>query len=400
MPPAQSKKPVLPCPDWVFASGSNVHVAKDRSWFGDDYTPFRSVLADGLQVEGIGTVDLPTKRSPLPNQGPAGHTTLRLANVLHVPGAICNILGFSLAFEYQLDMNFQDPAQSSIWDEQGRPLAYFRRAPPSNLFALRLSGPPVGPKVGPSPLGAEGIYISATWPPAEIQRWVAHQARVSKNALGGGSDGRNPYPRPLPSSQSPTSARSKPRAQQPVSVDELGQLVGGISLGGNKPPEEKKTSFMFSTLHPAIVDAVAHDIPSVWFNERDTELNSNNDWDTNVMGDFKCDNRECRKSGWASKKVAIHIRGYPGNGYNAVVYNQRCTSCDVLGNFTLDETSYVERVTYRLKKWAGVRVDIPMYESKSGPPHEFEFCEGGKRGHCPACIAAMELKTQMLKQGL
>ncbi|KAK3988771.1 hypothetical protein QBC44DRAFT_359791, partial [Cladorrhinum sp. PSN332] len=51
----------LPCPDWVF-SGSNVHIAKDRSWFGDDYVAFSSHLADGLLIDGIGSVILPVKR--------------------------------------------------------------------------------------------------------------------------------------------------------------------------------------------------------------------------------------------------------------------------------------------------------------------------------------------------
>jgi hypothetical protein len=54
--------------------------------------------------------------------------------------------------------------------------------------------------------------------------------------------------------------------------------------------------------------------------------------------------------------VIIQIRGYSGNGYNAVVFNQRCRSCDWLGALTLDEKSYIDRVAYRLKKWAGVAV--------------------------------------------
>lgn len=80
--------------------------------------------------------------------------------------------------------------------------------------------------------------------------------------------------------------------------------------------------------------------------------------------------------------VTILIRGYPGNGYNAVVFNQRCKSCNWLGVFTLDKNSYVNRVAYRLKKWAGVHVEKQHYNGKTGPPHESDLCEGCKRGVC------------------
>jgi hypothetical protein len=68
------------------------------------------------------------------------------------------------------------------------------------------------------------------------------------------------------------------------------------------------------------------------------------------MGKFRCNNNGCSNRGWGSKKVTILIRGYPENGYNAVVFNQRCMSCNGLGTLTLDENSYVKRVAYRLKK--------------------------------------------------
>ena len=92
--------------------------------------PFKSVLDDGLRVEGIGTVELPTKRTPS-SSGPNGHTTVRLTNVLHVPGAECNILGLRLAHDYNLSTNFQDPSKGSIRDHNGQSLAYFRNASPS-----------------------------------------------------------------------------------------------------------------------------------------------------------------------------------------------------------------------------------------------------------------------------
>ena len=100
------------------------------------------------------------------------------------------------------------------------------------------------------------------------------------------------------------------------------------------------------------------------------------------MGKFKCDNDDCPKNGWSSKKVAILIRGYPENGYSAVVFNQRCKSCKRFGTLALDETSYVERVAYRLKKWAGVPMEEQRHFARDGPPHRSELCEGCRRGYC------------------
>jgi len=100
------------------------------------------------------------------------------------------------------------------------------------------------------------------------------------------------------------------------------------------------------------------------------------------MGRFTCQNDGCATSGWSSKMVAILIRGYSENGYNAVVFNQRCKTCNKLGDFTLNKESYVERVSYRLKKWAGVQVEQPHYTEKTGPPHLRDFCEGCKQGYC------------------
>jgi hypothetical protein len=71
-------------------------IAKDHSWFGDDYTPFesyiRSIDGSELKVIGIRTVALLTKVSPNKTR-PRSHGTLRLINVLHVPSVFCNIVG-------------------------------------------------------------------------------------------------------------------------------------------------------------------------------------------------------------------------------------------------------------------------------------------------------------------
>lgn len=139
---------------------------------------------------------------------------------------------------------------------------------------------------------------------------------------------------------------------------------------------------MFPSLHRDVVNAVSDQITSIWYHKTDSDNNSNNEHPTHVMAKFICNNNACRTRGWGSKMVAIIIRGYPGNGYNAVVFNQRCRSCDQLGTFTLDTESYIDRVAYRIKKWAGLSIEQPHYSQKEGPPHEEELCEGCKRGVC------------------
>lgn len=141
------------------------------------------------------------------------------------------------------------------------------------------------------------------------------------------------------------------------------------------------TSFIYPSLHERVLEAVAEDLPSTWFNENCSKK-SCNEYNTYVMGRFTCDNDDCPKSTWTSKMVTILIKGYPENGYNATVFNQHCSSCNNLGNFTLDEQSYIERVAYRLKTWAGVETDGPVFSGKDGPPHKADLCEGCKRGYC------------------
>lgn len=149
-----------------------------------------------------------------------------------------------------------------------------------------------------------------------------------------------------------------------------------------KPKGETKTSFMFPSLHHDVLNAVSDQIASTWFHENDSDRDSNNNYETHVMGKFKCNDNACSTRGWSSKKVAILIRGFPRNGYNAVVFNQRCKSCNQLGILILDEESYVGRVAYRLKKWAGVPTERQYYAQNKGLPHMEDLCEGCKRGVC------------------
>jgi hypothetical protein len=151
----------------------------------------------------------------------------------------------------------------------------------------------------------------------------------------------------------------------------------------NKRRANKGTCYMFPLLHQDIVNAVSDKIASPEFHTDGGDNAANNSYSTHVMGKFKCNNNACFNHGWGSKKVAILIRGYSEGSYNAVVFNQRCKSCQKLGSLILDEESYIDRVAYRLKKWAGVQMERSYVTSKKGPPHESTLCEGCKRGVCP-----------------
>lgn len=114
---------------------------------------------------------------------------------------------------------------------------------------------------------------------------------------------------------------------------------------------------MFPTLHDAVQNEVLDDIGPTRFNGNNSDQGANNKYPTTVMGRFTCPNSSCYTAGWGSKTVAVLIRGYRGNGYSAVVFNQRCKTCNALGKLTLHEDSYVERVAYRLRVWAGVDME-------------------------------------------
>ncbi|CZR49933.1 uncharacterized protein FPRO_16138 [Fusarium proliferatum ET1] len=167
---------ILPCPTWVWSNNSNVHVAKDRSWFGDDYVSLNSAInsATGTPIEviGIGTVDLPTKTSSNRN-GPRSHGTLRLKNVLHAPSIICNIIGSPVLNDYKIFTSFSKISSGSIRRlSDGHLIAYFKPATQAvPFFQVRLSGPPVGPKVGPPPLDPSTKYLlRAEWPDSERKK--------------------------------------------------------------------------------------------------------------------------------------------------------------------------------------------------------------------------------------
>ncbi|KAL8305672.1 hypothetical protein RB597_003582 [Gaeumannomyces tritici] len=164
----------------------------------------------------------------------------------------------------------------------------------------------------------------------------------------------------------------KPKNRKEVAL----QDVGEVAL--------QDVVVMYPSLHEDVVAALSGEpiYPTPWFNASGAE-EANKKYDTNVMGRFSCCNEKCSKKGWGSKTVGIHIQGFSDNGYNALVFRQRCKACNQLGILEMDETSYIERVAYRLKKFAGVNMVAPEYQGKGkGRPHKSELCEGCQRGYC------------------
>ncbi|OAX83701.1 hypothetical protein ACJ72_01936 [Emergomyces africanus] len=140
---------------------------------------------------------------------------------------------------------------------------------------------------------------------------------------------------------------------------------------------------MYPTHHQSVSCLLEEDDLYFNFHGIDDNIRCNKSHDTNIMGRFTCHNKSCTSNGWSSKRIAITIRMYPGEKYNARVYHQRCKSCKGLSQPLLDE-SYADRVAYRIKKWRGIHVEVPEYSGKSKGPHNSYLCEGCKDGHCNA----------------
>ncbi|KAH7136161.1 zinc-binding domain-containing protein [Dendryphion nanum] len=189
-----------------------------------------------------------------------------------------------------------------------------------------------------------------------------------------------------PRTKKKTKKNKGPNNQSEVPIDVLTDSLQSMTI---KPPKPKKKSrsngkvetresFMFPLLHQKVVERLPGIMPATKFHEEDRNKDCKNKFDTNVRGKFICP----LAHGWGSGVVATRIRAFPGNEYNAVVFNQRCKRCNNLGNFKLDEESYLDRVTRRLQIWAGLPVEQPVISDKTTPPHESDFCEGCKRGVC------------------
>ncbi|KAK4221910.1 zinc-binding domain-containing protein [Podospora fimiseda] len=158
---------------------------------------------------------------------------------------------------------------------------------------------------------------------------------------------------------------------------------GSNSKTKSTPP---KSSYLIQGLHQNVCDTLRAEgfslIPE--FNKTGPDYAADKRHSTSIMAKFRCRKEGC--GGTCSKKVAIRIRWFEGNTYNASVYNQRCLDCDALGIMAVDKDVYVARVVYRLKKWAGIEMEQPDYPgTPDGTVHECEHCEGCRLGICECC---------------
>src|SRR5688572_18791187 len=109
---------------------------------------------------------------------------------------------------------------------------------------------------------------------------------------------------------------------------------------------KKKPSWsMFPKLHDDVQDLLKENNLMWTFHNQKDGQGCIDTYSTHIMGRFTCHRERCRNPGWGSKKVAILIRRYKGNRYNAVVYHQRCASCNNLST-PKPNASYAERVAY------------------------------------------------------
>jgi hypothetical protein len=90
-----------------------------------------------------------------------------------MPSYVCNIVGepiFGIAS--QTHFSKSEKSKGGLNDASNKPIAYF--SPNSNLLCLKLSGPPIGPRLSQSKLNPDTAYVlSITWPESERARWTA-----------------------------------------------------------------------------------------------------------------------------------------------------------------------------------------------------------------------------------
>lgn len=161
-----------------------------------------------------------------------------------------------------------------------------------------------------------------------------------------------------------------------------------------KSKRAQKLFCLLPSLHDDVSALLEEDDLSFSFHAEDSPAGCIKQWDTNVIGWFVCRSDKCKDrkdNSWKSRSIATTIRLYPGAKYNARVYKQRCKHCKALGHPDLkkerlsEDSSYADRVAYRIKKWCGVDVERPTFptqEPEYKGPHRVKLCEGCQAGHC------------------
>jgi hypothetical protein len=154
-----------------------------------DASPFISPNQH-MPVLGIGTVEIPTKRSPN-KSGVSSQGSLLLHEVLYVPDCICNIIGQPLITTdgYNAIIDFGTKSNGTIKDSQGKNVAYFD--PQNRLLAIKVRCPPNGPTLGPHAFKKDVVYmLGCRWDAAEKRKWEEFKAR---NGLSTSGQNAAPY---------------------------------------------------------------------------------------------------------------------------------------------------------------------------------------------------------------
>ncbi|KAJ4005994.1 hypothetical protein NW752_001241 [Fusarium irregulare] len=189
-----------------------------------------------------------------------------------------------------------------------------------------------------------------------------------------------------PSTEEPPTKANSLEKDSPEETALENRVPEELSASKPAPKAKEQTEwFMCSYFDEQVRLQLAEDgIGYYTFNPDDDDDSATNSYSTNIMGRFACSNKRCGKTIWRSLLVAITIRVYDGYRYNAKVYNQRCISCGRAGDPMVDKRSYVDRVSYRIKKWHGIQMG--SYQRGKDIPadgrHKSKYCEGCKKGLC------------------
>lgn len=160
-----------------------------------------------------------------------------------------------------------------------------------------------------------------------------------------------------------------------------------------KPQPEPNSWSMYPSRHAEVLHLLDEVHLEPGFYTEDDDNGADFKYVTNITGGFKCLNTACKKRGWSSQCVPVTIRFYEPSRYNARVYHQRCKSCNHLAMPELN-TSYEERVAYRIKYWCGIQVERPDYSGQSQGPHQSELCEGCRHN----CSRYYEVRSPQRKE--